>query len=198
LRLYDLKETLNVSGLEDLYPVRFPDGRKEHGLGDLPEQLEEVVSHGQGILGLLLSFLEEVMEGRIHLIDQFIDSFGFELGRHQKEGFTMSREFDFSVSVKDSRMISNPVSFDHDFQMVRIGKEFTRPVGIGGRDGVAIGLKFDKPGLGDGGQNDPIGAIGDRRKGFELFFFQGVHRRFLRGSMDFLIPLDPPEAHPSV
>ena len=147
----DLKEALNVSGFEDLHSVRFPDGRKEHGLGDLSEQLEEVVSHCQRILGLLLSFLEEVMEGGVHLIHQLIDSFGFELRSHQKEGLTMGREFDLSVSVKDSRMISNPVSFDHDFQMVWIGKELTRPVGIGGRNGVAIGLKFDKPGLGDGG-----------------------------------------------
>jgi len=37
LRLDDLKEALNISGLEDLHSVRFPDGREEHGFGDLFE-----------------------------------------------------------------------------------------------------------------------------------------------------------------
>ena len=194
----DLKEALNISGFEDLHSIRFPDGREEHGSGDLFEQLEKVISHDPGILGLLLSFLEEQMEGRIHLIDQFIDPLSFELGGDPKEGFAMGWEFDLSVSVKDSRMISNAVSLDHDFQMVGIGEELTRQVDVRGGDGVAVGLELDKPGLGDGGQDDSIGTIRDRRKGFELFFLQGFYRRLLRDAMDPLIPLDPPETELSV
>jgi hypothetical protein len=90
-------------------------------------------------------------------------------------------------------MISNPVSLDHDFEMVGIGQDLAGPVGIRGGDGVAIGLKLDKTGLADGGQDDPIGAIRDSRKRFELFFFQSLHGCFLRGPMDSLIPLDSPE-----
>ena len=198
MRLDDLKEALNISGLEDFHSVRFPDGRKKHGLGDLFKQLEEVVSHGHGILSLLLRFLEEVMQGGVHLIHQFIDSLCFELGCHEKECFTMAREFHLAFSVKDSRMISDPVSLDHDFEMVGIGQDLAGPVGIRGGDGVAIGLKLDKTGLADGGQDDPIRAIGDSRKGFELFFLQGLHGCFLRGPMDSLIPLGPPETQFSV
>jgi hypothetical protein len=194
LRLSDLKEALNISGLDDFHSIGFPDGREEHGLGDLLEQLEEVISHGAGILSLPLSFLKEEMKGGIHLIDQLIDSLGFELGRHPKETLPMGWEFDLSVSVKNSRMISNPVPLDQDLKMIWIGKDLTRPVGIGRRDRVAIGLKFDKPGFGDGGQDDPVGTIGDCRKGFEFFFLQGLHGVLPCSPMDSLIPLDPPEA----
>ncbi len=173
MRLDDLKEALNISGLEDFHSVRFPDGRREHGLGDLFEQLEEVVSHGHRILSLLLCFLEEVMQGGIHLIHQFIDSLGFKLGCHEKERFTMGGEFHLAFSVKDSRMISDPVPLDHDFEMVRIGQDLAGPVGIRGGNGVTIGLKLDKTGFADGGQDDPIGTVGDSRKGFERFFLQG-------------------------
>src|SRR5512135_1040201 len=110
----------------------------------------------------------------------------------------MGGEFDLSFSVKDSRMISNPVSLDHDFEMVGIGQDLAGSVGIRGGDGVAIGLKLDKTGLADGGQNDPIGVIGDSRKGFKLFFLEGLHGCLLRGPMDSLIPLDPPETQLSV
>ncbi len=37
-------------------------------------------------------------------------------------------------------------------------------LGIGGRDGIAIGLKLDNTGFADGGQEDPIRAVGDRWK----------------------------------
>ena len=85
----------------------------------------------------------------------------------------MGREFDLSVSVKDSRMIA--IRFP--LIMISNGPDRPRahrPVGIGGRDGVAIGLKFDKAGLGDGGQDDPIGTIGDRRKGFSFSSFSST------------------------
>ena len=134
MRLDNLKEALNISSLKDLHSVRFPDGRKKHGLRDLLEQLEEVVSHGHGILSLLLRFLEELMQGGVHLIHQFINSFGFELGCHEKERFPMGREFDLSFSVKDSRMISNPVSLDHDFEMVGIGQDLAGSIGIRGTE----------------------------------------------------------------
>ncbi len=198
MRLDDVKEALNISGLEDLHSVRFADGREEHGFGDLSEPREQLVSHGHRILPFLVSFLKELMEGGVHLVNQFIDSLGFKLGGHPKECFTMGREFDLSFSIKDSRMISNPVSLDHDFEMVGIGQDLARSIGIRGGDRVAIGLKLDKPGLADGGQDDPIGAIRDRWKGFELFFLQGLPGCFLGSSMDSLIPLDPPETQFSV
>ena len=110
----------------------------------------------------------------------------------------MGREFDLPFSVKDSWVISNPVSLDHDFEMVGIGQDLAGSIGIRGGNRVAIGLKLDKPGLADRGQNDPIGTIRDRRKGFKLFFLQGLYRCFLGTPMDSLIPLDPPEAELSV
>jgi len=106
-----LKEALNISSLEDFHSVGFPDGRKKHGLGDLFKQLEEVISHAYWILSLLLRFLEELMQSGIHLIHQLIDPLVFELGCDEKERFTMSREFRLPFSVKDSRMISDPVSW---------------------------------------------------------------------------------------
>jgi hypothetical protein len=35
--------------------------------------------------------------------------------------------------------------------MVRIGEDLTSSLDIGGRDGIAIGLKLDKTGFADGG-----------------------------------------------
>ena len=76
----DLKETLNVSDFKDSYPVGFPNGAKEHGLGDLLEQLEEVVSDSHRVLALLLHLVEELMKTRFHLIHQLVNSLCLELG----------------------------------------------------------------------------------------------------------------------
>ena len=78
--------------------------------------------------------------------------------------------FDLFLSTETSSMQSDPIPFDHHFEMVRIGEDLTSPLGIGGRDGIAIGLKLDKTGFADGGQDDPIRAVGDRWKGLERFF----------------------------
>ena len=45
-----LKQTLNVSDFEGFDPVRFPDGREEHGLGDVLEELEELIGNLQRLL----------------------------------------------------------------------------------------------------------------------------------------------------
>ena len=78
--------------------------------------------------------------------------------------------FDLFLSTETSSMQGDPIPFDHHFEMVRIGEDLTGSLGIGGRDGIAIGLKLDKTGFADRGQDDPIRAIGNGWKGFELFF----------------------------
>ena len=49
-----LKEALNISDFEGSDPVGFPDGREEHGFGDVLEQLEEVIGDIQGVVAFLL------------------------------------------------------------------------------------------------------------------------------------------------
>jgi hypothetical protein len=78
--------------------------------------------------------------------------------------------FDLLFSSETSAMESDPIPFDHHFEMVRIGEDLARPLGIGGRDGIAIGLKLDKTGLADGDQDHPVGAVRNRGEGLELFF----------------------------
>ena len=51
----------------------------------------------------------------------------------------MGRESDLPFSVKDSRMITDPVSLDHDFDVVGIGQDFAGPVGIRGGIGKWMG-----------------------------------------------------------
>ena len=58
--------------------------------------------------------------------------------------------FDLFLSTETSSMEGDPIPFHHDFDMVRIGEDLTGPLGIGGRDGVAIGLKLDETGFADG------------------------------------------------
>jgi hypothetical protein len=82
----------------------------------------------------------------------------------------MGRVFDLLISTETPSMESNPIPFEHHFEMVRIGKDLTGALRIGGRDGIAIGLKLDKAGFADGGQDDPVRAVRDGRKGFKLFF----------------------------
>jgi hypothetical protein len=76
----ELKKTLNVSDFKDSYPVGFPNGAKEHGLGDLLEQLEEVVSDSHRVLALLLHLVEELMKTTFHWIHQLVNSLCLELG----------------------------------------------------------------------------------------------------------------------
>jgi hypothetical protein len=102
--------------------------------------------------------------------------------------------FDLFLSIETSSMQSNPIPFEHHFEMVRIGEDLTRYIGIGGRNGIAIGLKLDKTGFADGGQDDPIRAVGNGGEGLELLFLECLKGRLLGGTMDPLIPLDPPKA----
>jgi hypothetical protein len=78
--------------------------------------------------------------------------------------------FDLFFPTKTSSMQSDPIPFDYHFEMVWVGEDLTRALNIGGRDGVAIGFKLDKTGFADGGQDHPIGAVGNGWKGLKLFF----------------------------
>jgi hypothetical protein len=164
-----LKEALNISDFEYSDPVGLPDGRKEHGFGDVLEQLEEVIGGLQGVLALLPCLLQEVMESRVHLIHQLVDPLRLKLGGYSQKRFPMGGIFDLFLSTKTSSMGSDPIFFDHHVEMVRIGEDLTSPLGIGGRNGIAIGFKLDKAGFVDRGQDDSIRAVGDRWKGLERF-----------------------------
>src|SRR4030042_1455974 len=111
------------------------------------------------------------MESGVHLVHQLIDSLRLKLRSHSQECFPMGGIFDLFFSTKTSSMGSDPVSFGHQFEMVRISEDLTSPLGIGGRDGIAIGLKLDKTGFAYGSQDDPIRAVGDCRKSLGRFFF---------------------------
>jgi hypothetical protein len=52
-----LKETLNISDFEGTDPVGFPDGRKEHGFGDVFEELEERIGDLQRVMAFLSCLL---------------------------------------------------------------------------------------------------------------------------------------------
>jgi hypothetical protein len=166
-----LKESLDITDFEGSDVVGFPDSREEHGLGDVFEELEEGIGDVEGILALLPRFLEEVMESRVHPVQQLIDSLGFKLGSPPQQRFPVGGVFDRFLSAKPSSVPSDPIPLDPHFEMVWIGEDLTSSLRIGRRDGIAIGLELDQPGFADGGQDDPIGTIGNRRKGLELLFF---------------------------
>jgi hypothetical protein len=52
-----LKEALDISDFEGSDPDGLPDGRKEHGFGDVLEQLEEVIGDIQGVVAFLPCFV---------------------------------------------------------------------------------------------------------------------------------------------
>ncbi len=74
------------------------------------------------------------------------------------------------LSAKSSPVPSDLIPFHPYFEMVWIGEDLTSPLRVGGRDGIAIGLKLDETGFADGGQEDPIGAVGNGWEGLELLF----------------------------
>jgi hypothetical protein len=169
--LGELKEALNISDFEGSDPVGLTGGRKEHGFGDVFEQLEKLIGNVQGVVAFQFCLVQEVMESGVHLIHQLVDPLRFKLGGHPQERFSMGRIFDLFFSTETSSMKSDPTPFDHHFEMVRIGEDLTRLLGIGGRDGITIGLKLDKTGFVDGGHDDPIRVVGNAREGLEFFFF---------------------------
>ena len=63
-------------------------------------------------------------------------------------------------------LLTLEVDFDPVPQLMDLHLFSDEPFG----DGIAIGLKLDKTGFADGGQDDPIGTVGNRWKGLELFF----------------------------
>ncbi len=84
-----LEEALNIPDFEGSDPVGFPDGREEHGLGDMLEELEELMGDLQGILAFLPRLQEEMMQCRVHLIHQLVDSLRFKLRGHSEEHLPM-------------------------------------------------------------------------------------------------------------
>jgi hypothetical protein len=102
--------------------------------------------------------------------------------------------FDRFLSTEASSMHGDPIPFDPHIEMVRIGEDFTELLAVIGGDGITIGLKLDETGFTDCGRDNSIRAIGNGRKGSELFFFQGLQRGLLGGAVDALISFDPPEA----
>jgi hypothetical protein len=171
LKLRYLKKTLDISDFKGPDPVSFPDGRKKHGFGGVLEQFEEFIGDLQGVVAFLFCLVQEPMKSGVHLVHQLEDPLRFKLRSHPQKHFPMGRVFDLFLSIETPSMESDTIPFEHHFEMVRIGEDLTRPFGIGRRDGITIGLKLDKAGFADGGQDDPIRAIGNGWKGHELLFF---------------------------
>ena len=78
--------------------------------------------------------------------------------------------FDLFFSTETPSVESDPIPFDHNLEMIWISKDLTRAFGVGGRNGIAIGLKLDKAGFADRSQEDPIRAVGNGWEGLERFF----------------------------
>ena len=78
--------------------------------------------------------------------------------------------FDRFPSTEMSPMNSNSISVDPHFEMVRIGKDLTRLFDRGGGDRIPIRFKLDQTGFADRGQDNSIGAVGNRWKDLERFF----------------------------
>jgi hypothetical protein len=133
------------------------------------EELEELMGDIQGVLAFLPCLQEEMVQCRIHLVHQLVDPLGFKLRGHSEEHLPMGGILDLFLSTETSSMKSDPISFGPHVEMVRIGEDLARPFGIRGWDGIAIGLELDKTGLADGGQDDPIGAVGNGWKGLKFF-----------------------------
>jgi len=90
-------------------------------------------------------------------------------------------------------MVGDMFPSDHDFQVVRIGQDLSGGVGVGGRDGVAVGVELHKAGFTDLGQDDPVGAVRDLGQGFEFFFLQQIGGFSVGGAVNPLISLLTPE-----
>ena len=165
-----LKETLDIADFEGSDAVGFPDSREKHGLGDMLEEFEEGISNLLEVLTILSGLLKEMMKSRIHPVHEFIDSLCFKLGGHPQKRLPVRRVFDRFLSAKASSMPGDRISFDLHFEMLRIGEDLTSPLGIGGRDGITIGLKLDQTGLTDGSQDEPIGTVGDGWESHQFLF----------------------------
>ena len=82
----------------------------------------------------------------------------------------MLRILDLLLAVKRPRVVGDMFSSDHDFQVVGIGQDLLGGgSGVGGRDGIAVGIQLHKAGFTDLGQDDPVGAVRDLGEGFEFF-----------------------------
>jgi hypothetical protein len=165
-----LKQALNISDFEGCDLVGLPDGRKKHSFGDVLEELEELIGDLQRLLTFPPCLLQELMQSWVHLIHQLVDPLRFKLRGHPQKHLPMGGIFNLFFSIETPSMQGDPIPFDHHLDVVRIGEDLTGALDIGGRDGIAIGLKLDKAGFADGGQDDPVRAVSNGRKGFELFF----------------------------
>jgi hypothetical protein len=84
-------------------------------------------------------------------------------------------------------------SSDDDFQVIGIGQDFRGGGGVGGRDGVAVGVYLHKTGFTDLRQNDSVGTVRDSGQGFEFFVPQQIDGFSVGGAVNPLISLLAPE-----
>jgi hypothetical protein len=90
----------------------------------LGEKLEEIIGDVHGILPIGLRFLKEEGDTLIHALDEFVDSFGFEVRRDLKEFLPMGGMFDLLFSVEGSGMGGDLSALDADFDVIGIGEDF--------------------------------------------------------------------------
>ena len=154
-----LQEALKVADLADLQTIGLSYGRKEHGLGALGQELEEVIGDLHGILPIGFSFLEKEGDTLIHGLDELIDTLRFKVRRDLKEFLSMGGMFDLLFSLEGSGMGNNLSVFDTDLDVIGIGKDFATRAREGGRDRVTVGIQRDKTGLTDQSLDDPVRLV---------------------------------------
>jgi len=117
----------------------------------------------------------------------------FEVGSADEEGLAVLGVFDLLFPVKRPGVVGDMLSSHHDFQVVGTGQDFSGCGGVGGRDGIAVGVQFHKAGLTDLGEDDPVGTVRDLGEGFEFFIPEQIDGFLVGGAVKALISLLAPE-----
>src|SRR5512139_3250418 len=157
------QETLNVAGLMDLQLGCIADSGQEGRLGGRQKDFKQLIGALVGGLAFLFSLVEEVGHIRVHGGEELVNSLHFEAGSAVEERGAVLGVFELLFAVKTSAMVGNMFSSHEDFQVVGIGEDLRGGGGVGGRDGVAVGIQLDKGGFTDLRQDDPVGAVRDFR-----------------------------------
>jgi len=85
----------------------------------------------------------------------------FEVGSTVEERLAVLGVFDLLFTLKRPGVVSDMFTSHHDFQVIGIGQDLRGGGGVGGRDGITVGVYLHKPGFTDLGQDDPVGTVRD-------------------------------------
>ena len=115
--------------LADTGGIGLPNGRQQHALRHLPQELEEVMGDRHGVLTVLFGRGDELPYAEVHITHQLIDALLFEVRGDGQQPFPVEGVLDFLIAEKAPFVHRDFAALFKKFDPVGVGQQFERGIG---------------------------------------------------------------------